>query len=66
MATNYDREEALGEGTYGKVYKATDRTTKRPVAIKVIKNDVYGVNMSSLREVRYLKAMKHPNIIEVT
>lgn len=34
---NYYLEEVVGEGEYGKVYKATNERTNELVAIKVIK-----------------------------
>lgn len=33
----YQREGKIGEGTYGKVYKAVDRKTGELVALKLIK-----------------------------
>ncbi len=34
---NFERLESIGEGTYGVVYRARDRTTKEIVALKKIK-----------------------------
>ncbi len=34
---NYERIESIGEGTYGVVFKARDRETKKIVALKKIK-----------------------------
>ena len=31
---NYEKLEKIGEGTYGKVYKARDKTTGKIVALK--------------------------------
>jgi serine/threonine protein kinase len=58
----------LGEGTYGSVYRATDRHTGEAVAVKVInKNDahaeVQGFSAAIIREAAILKSLKHENII---
>ncbi len=37
---NYEKIEKVGEGTYGKVYKAKDRTTNRLVALKKTRLEV--------------------------
>jgi serine/threonine protein kinase len=34
---NYEKIESIGEGTYGVVFKARERDTKRIVALKKIK-----------------------------
>jgi len=38
---NYSIQEHLGEGVYGKVYKASHLKTKQEVAIKVIHADKF-------------------------
>jgi len=37
---NYEKIEKIGEGTYGKVYKAKDRTNGRIVALKKTRLEV--------------------------
>jgi serine/threonine protein kinase len=37
---NYEKLEKIGEGTYGKVYKAKDKTTGRMVALKKTRLEV--------------------------
>ncbi|KAJ6387292.1 hypothetical protein OIU78_017081 [Salix suchowensis] len=66
VADRYLKREILGEGTYGVVYKAID-TTDMTVAIKKIRlgKQKEGVNFTALREIKLLKEVKDPNIIEL-
>ncbi|GBG67532.1 hypothetical protein CBR_g663 [Chara braunii] len=63
----YVKGITLGEGTYGVVYKAIDKVTNRTVAIKKIRLGKYkeGVNVTALREIKLLRELKDPNIIEL-
>ncbi|XP_010279422.1 PREDICTED: cyclin-dependent kinase D-1-like isoform X2 [Nelumbo nucifera] len=67
VADRYLKREILGEGTYGVVYKAIDTKTGQTVAIKKIRLGKYkeGVNFTALREIKLLKELKDPNIIEL-
>jgi hypothetical protein len=61
------REEVIGEGTYGRVYKGTSKVTGRVVAMKLIKltGDDEGVPSTALREITLLKELAgHRNIVE--
>lgn len=64
---NYSKSKKLGEGTYAVVYLGTQMSTKREVAIKEIKTEGFkdGLDMSAIREVKYLQELRHPNIIEL-
>lgn len=59
--------EKLGEGTYGKVYKAVFRATQEPFAIKKIRiqYEEEGVPSTAIREVSLLKECDHPNVIRL-
>ena len=57
---------SVGEGTYGVVYKAKDKTTGETVALKKIRLEVEdeGVPSTALREISLLKELDHPNIVK--
>ncbi|ORX37204.1 kinase-like domain-containing protein [Kockovaella imperatae] len=57
----------VGEGTFANVYKGTEKVTGRQVAIKKIKIGEMkdGLDMTALREVKFLQELRHPNIIEL-
>ncbi|GFR47517.1 hypothetical protein Agub_g9139, partial [Astrephomene gubernaculifera] len=63
--SNYEKLHRIGEGTYGVVYKARDRTTGEVVALKRVRFDRSrdGVPVTSIRELRVLQACRHPNIV---
>jgi len=56
----------LGDGTYGIVWKAINRSTNEIVAIKKMKRKYYSwEECMSLREVKSLRKMNHPNIVKL-
>ncbi|KAK9706983.1 hypothetical protein RND81_07G165100 [Saponaria officinalis] len=67
VADRYLKREILGEGTYGIVYKAIDTQTNQTVAIKKIRlgKQKEGVNFTALREIKLLKELKDPNVIQL-
>ncbi|CAM9469651.1 unnamed protein product [Discosporangium mesarthrocarpum] len=70
--SSYDIMGPIGEGTYGKVWKARDPVTGDAVALKMIKttdkdgntNDG-GFPITSIREIRILRSLTHPNIVDL-
>ena len=60
-------EKPVGEGTYGVVYKAKDKTTGEHVALKKIRleGEDEGVPSTALREISLLKELSHPNIVQL-
>lgn len=50
------------------VYKGKEVATGRKVAIKKIKVGLFkdGLDMSAIREVKYLQEIEHPNVIRVS
>lgn len=62
----YEKQEKLGEGTYGIVYKCRDLETGATVALKKIRleKEDDGVPSTAIREISLLKGLKHPNVVE--
>lgn len=62
----YEKVEKIGEGTYGVVYKARDRTTNETIALKKIRleQEDEGVPSTAIREISLLKEMQHGNIVK--
>ena len=64
----YEIERLLGQGGMGAVYLARDLTLDRPVAIKVISQEVAAgdeLHERFLREARLVARLRHPNIVTV-
>ncbi|GJE91045.1 serine/threonine-protein kinase crk1 [Phanerochaete sordida] len=61
------KDQKIGEGTYAVVYRGREVSTGRKVAIKKIKVGQFkdGLDMSAIREVKYLRELKHQNVIEL-
>mmetsp|Transcript_38374 Transcript_38374/g.105706 ORF Transcript_38374/g.105706 Transcript_38374/m.105706 type:complete len:315 (-) Transcript_38374:83-1027(-) len=60
-------EKLLGEGTYGKVYKARSVRTGEYVAVKQMKLDSQeeGVPPTAIREIALLKELSHTNVVRL-
>ncbi|CAL1714765.1 unnamed protein product [Somion occarium] len=61
------KDQKIGEGTYAVVYRGRELSTGRKIAIKKIKVGQFkdGLDMSAIREVKYLRELKHQNVIEL-
>eukprot|EP00890_Picochlorum_soloecismus_P004252 jgi/Picsp_1/4828/NSC_02195-R1_cell division control protein expressed len=61
----YQREDKIGEGTYGVVYKARDSITGKLLALKQIRleQDEEGVPSTAIREIALLKDLRHQNVV---
>src|SRR5437016_436308 len=60
--------EQVGEGAMGVVYRATDATLNRPVAIKVMSDAIArndDLRGRFLREAQAAGSLQHPNVITI-
>jgi len=69
----YQKLQRLGEGTYGVVYQAKNRNNAQIVALKKVrhlsdkekKGDGSGFPITSMREIKVLMNISHPNIVHL-
>eukprot|EP01029_Cantina_marsupialis_P003876 TRINITY_DN13894_c0_g1_i1.p1 TRINITY_DN13894_c0_g1~~TRINITY_DN13894_c0_g1_i1.p1 ORF type:complete len:356 (-),score=92.24 TRINITY_DN13894_c0_g1_i1:1184-2251(-) len=63
----YDRQNVVGEGTYGVVFKAADREKKCTVAVKEVKLEKHkhGFPIQTIREIKLLRILDHKNIMNL-
>ncbi|GAA5847162.1 hypothetical protein JCM5353_004986 [Sporobolomyces roseus] len=63
----YSKDKKVGEGTYAVVYLGKEIKTGRKIAIKKIKVGQFkdGLDMSAIREVKFLRELSHPNVIQL-
>jgi len=63
----YEKLDKLGEGTYGVVYKARDKTSKELFALKKIRleSEDEGIPSTAIREISLLKELQHPNVVRL-
>lgn len=61
----YTRVQQVGEGTYGKVYKARNSVTGEFVALKRLRleSEREGFPITAMREIKLLQSFDHPNIV---
>ncbi|KAJ6486781.1 Pkinase-domain-containing protein [Mycena sanguinolenta] len=64
---DYQVTTKLGEGTFGEVHKAIHTATGRAVALKriLMHNEKEGMPVTALREIKILKALNHPAIVNI-
>ncbi|TYZ68538.1 hypothetical protein PybrP1_000162 [[Pythium] brassicae (nom. inval.)] len=62
---SYSIIDKVGSGTYGEVFKCQHKVTKDIVALKKLRPDVEknGFPVTSIREMKILKFLKHPNVV---
>lgn len=63
----YERIVQVGEGTYGKVYKAKNVETGGLVALKRIRMEAEkdGFPVTAVREIKLLQNLRHPNVVDL-
>lgn len=61
----YKRVQQVGEGTYGKVYKAQNVLTGQFVALKKLRLEAEreGFPITAMREIKLLQSFDHPNVL---
>lgn len=59
----FEHLKIIGEGTYGKVFKAVDVKTRQLVALKSVKleNEKEGFPITAVREIKILRQLQHPD-----
>ncbi|KAJ7791961.1 kinase-like domain-containing protein [Mycena olivaceomarginata] len=64
---DYQVTTKLGEGTFGEVHKAVHTASGRAVALKriLMHNEKEGMPVTALREIKILKALDHPAIVNI-
>ncbi|PCH44740.1 Pkinase-domain-containing protein [Wolfiporia cocos MD-104 SS10] len=64
---DYNVLTKLGEGTFGEVHKAIHREKHNAVALKriLMHNEKEGMPVTALREIKILKALRHPCIVDI-
>lgn len=74
LEEEFEKIDKIGQGSYGVVYKVRKKDTQDIVALKRVKLNINtnnqhgfdeGIPSSSLREIAALKALRHPNILEL-
>ena len=63
----YLKLDKIGEGTYGVVHKAKDRTSGEIIALKriLLEAEDEGIPSTAIREISLLKELQHPNIVRL-
>jgi len=59
---------AIGEGTYGVVYKARDTRTGEIIALKQVRMERErdtGMPITALREIKLLESLNHPHVVKL-
>lgn len=61
----YQRVQQVGEGTYGKVYKAKNTLTEEFVALKRLRleSEREGFPITAIREIKLLQSFDHTNVV---
>ncbi|CCI46939.1 unnamed protein product [Albugo candida] len=64
---DYTIIDKVGCGTYGEVFKCQHKVTKQIAALKKLRPNVEknGFPITSIREMKILKFLKHPNIVKM-
>lgn len=63
----YERLTKIGQGTFGEVFKAKHKVSKKVVALKkvLMENEKEGFPITALREIKILLNVKHENVVNL-
>jgi serine/threonine protein kinase len=63
----FEKLAQVGEGTFGKVFKARNKETGELVALKRVRmdNEKEGFPVTAIREIKILKQLNHPNVVRM-
>ncbi|CAG7833405.1 unnamed protein product [Allacma fusca] len=63
----YEKLSKIGQGTFGEVFKARHKKSKRMVALKkvLMDNEKEGFPITALREIKILQLLKHENVVNL-
>jgi cyclin-dependent kinase 12/13 len=63
----YEILAKIGEGTYGEVFKAREKSTGELCALKKVRleNEKEGFPITAVREIQILRQLAHPNIVNL-
>ncbi|KAM3143579.1 hypothetical protein pb186bvf_004341 [Paramecium bursaria] len=61
----YENKDKIGQGAYGKVYRATHRVTKQVRAVKVINKGIIKYKERLMNEITIMEQMDHPNVLRL-
>jgi len=63
----YEKDRQVGQGTYGSVFVGRHSKSRDIVALKRINTaqEENGFPITAIREVKILKALKHPNVVNL-
>ncbi|KAH6938611.1 hypothetical protein HPB50_011051 [Hyalomma asiaticum] len=63
----YEKIAKIGQGTFGEVFKAGHKQTKKLVALKkvLMENETEGFPITALREIKILQLLKHENVVNL-
>ncbi|KAG8173219.1 hypothetical protein JTE90_014277, partial [Oedothorax gibbosus] len=65
--SKYEKLAKIGQGTFGEVFKARHRGTRKIVALKkvLMENEKEGFPITALREIKILQLLKHENVVNL-
>ena len=65
FSSHYKILSFLGEGSYGRVFKAREMSTGRVIAVKkVLIGNSHSIYKKTIKEINLLKNLDHPNIVK--